>query len=149
MYKMIRNTHRLSEATMIGWEGWYYFFFHFIFFFKLLLTGCQEWSNERRLSLDIWQCGKYLQILSRRRVQFCVRWILQSKTAFTGTTLPSVHISVILIFSKFVNNLSISLDKPTEICWNNQNENILFRTALNNLQFYYFQHDCQNKNSTQ
>ena len=30
--------------------------------------------------------------------------------------IPSVRVSVMLMFSKFLNNLSISLDKPTEIC---------------------------------
>ena len=30
--------------------------------------------------------------------------------------IPLVHVSVMLIFSKYVNNLSISLDRSTEIC---------------------------------
>ena len=30
--------------------------------------------------------------------------------------IPSVHVSVMLIFSNIVKNLSISLDKRTEIC---------------------------------
>ena len=32
--------------------------------------------------------------------------------------IPSVHVSIMLIFSKYAKNLSISLEKSTEICWN-------------------------------
>ena len=61
--------------------------------------------------------------------------------------IPSVRVAVMLIFSKYVTNLSISLDKPTEICWNilstkmkifcSEQHQITCELTVN-----YFQQDC-------
>ena len=75
-----------------------------------------------------------------------------SKLFLTWRLSSFLRISVKLIFSKFVNNLSISLDKSTEICWNTLSTKInifcweQLKIICNLTNFNKF---AQNKNSRQ
>ena len=44
--------------------------------------------------------------------------LISSPSSPSEHLIPSVRVFVMLMFGQFLNNLSISLDKPTDICWN-------------------------------
>ena len=75
-----------------------------------------------------------------------------SLNILTEDFIPSVHVSVMLMFNKFVNNVSISLDKRTEICWNILSTKMkMFCSEQLEItcNFTTFNTIAQNKNTTQ